>query len=96
MKILSKRNGEKIESYCRSSIFKLEMQKSTSKQPYIFEIETKLLSPTLYSSYIMLPTFFCKKRSSYLMYEDMVVVVNIQESRPMENRILTKGHLNSE
>ena len=72
---------EKIESYCRSSIFKLEMQKSTSKQPYIFEMETKLLSPTLYSSYIMLSTFFCKKRSSYLMYEDMVVVVNIQESR---------------
>ena len=88
VKILSKRNGEKIESYCRSSIFKLEMQKSTSKQPYIFEMETKLLSPTLYSSYIMLSTFFCKKRSSYLMYEDMVVVVNIQESRPMENRIL--------
>ena len=41
VKILSKRNGEKIESYCRSSIFKLEMQKSTSKQPYIFEMETK-------------------------------------------------------
>ena len=53
-------NGEKIESYCKSPFFKLEMQKSTSKQPYIFEIETKLLSPTLYSSYIMLPTFFCK------------------------------------
>ena len=57
---LSKRNGEKIESYCKSPFFKLEMHQSTSKQPYIFEIETKLLSPTLYSSYIMLPTFFCK------------------------------------